>query len=136
MDNVTIYTCKDGRTRVYLKDSKRVISYPKFLMEQKLGRELNSNEQVHHIDGDPLNNNIDNLEIKLLGEHQKEHNPGKYEDRVTECDYCGKLFLWTAKQQRTQYSNLSRKNRRQGNHVFCSRSCCGYYGKSIQMNNK
>ena len=31
-------------------------------MEEKLGRKLLPNEQVHHIDENPLNNNLDNLE--------------------------------------------------------------------------
>lgn len=40
MDDVTIYTNKDGRTRAYLKDKKKVISYPRFIMEKELGRSL------------------------------------------------------------------------------------------------
>lgn len=36
----SIYECKDGRVRIYIKDKKKVISYPKYLMEQKIGREL------------------------------------------------------------------------------------------------
>lgn len=133
MEDYKVYVGKDGRTRVYLKDSKRVISYPRFLMEQKLGRVLRSNEQVHHIDGDPLNNDLDNLEVKLLGAHQREHNPSKYEDRVIVCAYCGKSFTWTAKQQRTHNANVHRKDRPRSDKVFCSKHCSGAYGKSMQI---
>lgn len=132
MEDHNIYTNKDGRTRVYLKDSKRVISYPRFLMEQKLGRVLKANEQVHHIDGDPSNNDLDNLEIKLLGDHQREHNRPKYEDRLATCDHCGKSFIWTAKQQSAYYRNLRRKDRKRSGKVFCSKHCSGCFGKSIQ----
>lgn len=131
--NYTVYVCKDNRTRVYLHDSKQVISYPRFLMEQKLGRTLLADEQVHHIDGNPLNNNLDNLEIKLIGEHQREHNPRKYFDRLAVCQWCGNEFYWTAAQQSRFYRN---KNRRQAKHKtanpFCSKKCVGEYGKHIQ----
>ena len=50
------------------------MSYPKYLIEQAIGRKLLPNEQVHHKDGNPLNNELENLEIKLLGNHQSEHN--------------------------------------------------------------
>ncbi len=134
MNDFKIYTCKDGRVRVYLKNSKRVISYPRFLLEQKLGRILKPNEQVHHIDGNPLNNNIENLEIKLLGVHQREHNPSKYYDTVINCKWCGKSFVWSAKQQRTFYANRSRKDGSRAliDSPFCSKKCTGAYGKYIQ----
>ena len=133
MENVKVYTGKDGRQRVYLKDSKRVISYPRFLLEQKLNRALRCNEQVHHIDGDVTNNNLDNLEIKMLGDHQREHNPPKYHDKTVKCAWCGNEFLWTAKQQRLFYSNKSRKERadRNTDSPFCSKKCCGEYGRTI-----
>ena len=64
VDNISIYTNKDGRTRVYLKGSKRVISYPRYIMENELGRPLDKTEQVHHIDDNPLNNDSSNLKLK------------------------------------------------------------------------
>lgn len=128
MQNVSIYKCKDGRTRVYLRDEKRVISYPRYVMEEHLGRPLESKEQIHHKDGNPLNNDISNLEIRLLGEHQKEHNPQKYFDKTVKCGWCNKEFLWTAKQQRTFHGN----NRHLPS-PFCSKSCVGQYGKYIQV---
>ncbi len=33
------------------------------VMENHLGRDLDSNEHVYHLDGDPLNNEIDNLVV-------------------------------------------------------------------------
>ncbi|MBZ5529739.1 MAG: HNH endonuclease [Acidobacteriia bacterium] len=40
-------------------------------MEQKVGRKLTKNEHVHHVNGDSLDNNLDNLEILTNSEHQK-----------------------------------------------------------------
>lgn len=133
MSDITVYECKDGRTRVYIKDTKKVMSYPKYLLEKNLGRKLNENEQVHHEDENPLNNNLDNLKVKLLGEHQREHGI-KYHDKVMICPWCNKEFLWTAKQQRTFHSNMSRKNRSSNLNVpFCSKKCVGEYGRHIQL---
>jgi hypothetical protein len=42
------------------------------MMEQHLGRKLSNEEIIHHIDGNPQNNTIDNLQITSLTEHIKE----------------------------------------------------------------
>lgn len=111
---------KDGRLRcvlVYKDGHKENISYPKLLMEEKLGRKLLPNEQVHHIDENPLNNNLDNLELTTLGEHQRMHfKIIKYEET---CIWCGKKFIVDKKHHR---------NHRKGKEYCCSRICSGKYG--------
>jgi len=42
-------------------------------MEQHLGRLLRSDEHVHHLDGNPLNDSVENLEVVSLREHIKLH---------------------------------------------------------------
>lgn len=44
----------------------------RWIMEQYLGRKLESWEHVHHIDGNHLNNAIENLAVLSNAEHQKE----------------------------------------------------------------
>lgn len=125
----------DKRFRIIYKDENGNIhtkSYPKYLMEQKLGRPLSPNEDVHHIDGDVTNNSLDNLKIVEHGEHQKEHSQ-KYHDEIKTCDYCGNEFVWTAERQRTYYQNLSRKNCFYKGHIFCSKRCVGKFGKEEQL---
>ena len=133
-DRYTVYTNRDGRLRVYDKETQKVISYPKFIMQKHLGRELTSREQVHHIDGNPLNNDLENLEIRQLGEHRREHST-KYVDVITNCFWCGKEFLWTAEKQKQHYGNYHRKERKDRTYVgpFCSKRCVGLYGKYIEI---
>ena len=137
---VYVNKCSDGRIRaliVYSNGKKVNVSYPRLLMEENLGRPLLSNEDIHHIDGNPLNNDLSNLEIKLHGEHQREHNQKKrlvFHDKVMTCDYCGKEFIWTAKRQLEGRKYTKRaKNKNKPRHIFCSRSCSGSYGRMKQL---
>lgn len=137
MKNITVYTCKDGRTRAYIKETKKVVSYPRLLLEEKLGRKLATNEQVHHIDGNPLNNDVDNLEISMLGEHQLLHNQPKYFDKTAVCVWCGKEFTWTVEQQRRFRGNRKRIDRVCTNtEPFCSKSCAAKHGRQTQLKNR
>lgn len=43
------------------------------VMENKIGRLLLENEEVHHIDENRHNNSPENLEIMIRGEHQRFH---------------------------------------------------------------
>lgn len=44
------------------------------LMEKKIGRKLRPDEVVHHIDGNKLNNNLDNLVVMTRAEHVLIHD--------------------------------------------------------------
>lgn len=86
--------CKDGRIRcvlVYKNGVKKTISFPKLLMEKHLGRKLLPNEQVHHIDENPLNNDISNLAVICRGEHQRQHSTGKH--YIVSTETCKKRSL-------------------------------------------
>lgn len=66
------------------------------LMENKLNRLLETNEEVHHIDGDRHNNTIENLEVVSRGEHQRLHMKLRFPKGRTMiamvCDGCGTTF--------------------------------------------
>ena len=47
------------------------------VMEEHLGRALERNEVVHHINGDRGDDRIENLELMSLAEHSRMHNKGK-----------------------------------------------------------
>lgn len=139
-DDITVYKHKNGRLMVYIKATKQVISYPRYLMAQELGRELEPNEQVHHKDGDFLNNDIDNLEVLTAEEHETLHAKQnmKYYDKTMTCPWCGNEFLWTAKQQKKFNDNMKNRKPKTKNPLgipFCSRTCASKYGISVKKQN-
>src|SRR3972149_3658853 len=57
--------------RVIRKYGNKLVYEHRDLMEKKLGRKLQSNEVVHHKDGNRLNNAIDNLVMMTKAEHDR-----------------------------------------------------------------
>lgn len=47
------------------------------LMEQHLGRKLNRDEVVHHINGNKRDNSIENLQVMPLSDHSRMHQLGR-----------------------------------------------------------
>jgi hypothetical protein len=106
-------------------------------MENHLGRYLKKTEDVHHIDGDKLNNNLSNLMVMDHVEHEKLHNPAiVYYDEFRTCPVCKVTFQWTDTQQRYFRKNGNRsrsRNMYELKEPVCSRRCAGKYGKMIQL---
>lgn len=102
-------------------DGKRTsMLYSRYLMEEKLGRKLSYDETVDHIDEDPSNDSLDNLQIVSRSENSKKSARLRREIEYIEfdCILCGK----PGKQQAKNF----RHNRNQGKAgPFCSRSCAG-----------
>lgn len=73
------YLSADGYRMIFVKSGKTKIGWTKYrkehivLIEEKIGRKISKKECVHHIDGDRLNNNIENLILLNHKTHRKSH---------------------------------------------------------------
>lgn len=115
------YTRKDGRQIVLLyKEGKRkTVSYPKYLLEQSLGRSLLPFETCDHIDGDYTNNCLNNLQVLSRADNaRKQRALTPRELGVFTCSVCNCSF--------TRPLNTVRHNLKQGKSgPYCSRFCAG-----------
>ena len=119
----------DGRLRcmiVFPNKKRKTISYPKYLMEVHLGRYLDIDETIDHIDGNFLNNDISNLRVVYRKQHAIE-DAVRNKDVIVNCEYCGKEFTIKG----SKLHNRNRKDNHQSGY-FCSKQCVGKYGQKIQ----
>lgn len=69
-----------GYKLLYIEGNKYIREHIN-IMENHLGRKLEKNEVVHHINRDKLDNRIENLQVMTNGEHSTLHHKGfKYSD--------------------------------------------------------
>jgi hypothetical protein len=123
------YTNSRGRKIVILKrddGTYRTVSYPKYLMEQQLGRELGIDETVDHFNSDKDDNSLDNLRVMPRAEHSRQ-DTRRVRLIDLNCDLCGKAFQRSPRVIRD-------KAKRDTKGYFCSRSCAGVYGRKLQLN--
>lgn len=116
------YTRKDGRKHfvVYYSDGTRGSkSYPKWLVEQKIGRTLESWETADHINEDKTDDRLENLQVLSLSDNVKKHNllnPAKI--YYFFCPCCGNGSK--------KPMNWVRGNWKKGKSgPYCSRKCAG-----------
>lgn len=126
-----VYKNADNRMRLVIKKddgSMTSKSYPRVIMERYLGRELEPDDDIHHIDGDPTNNSIENLQIIKHGLHQKQHR--LFFDKQVRCQICGNIFLWKGVSQRRYFADLRAGRNRV---ISCSKKCSAYCGRMKQL---
>jgi len=98
---------------------RKKMSYARYLLSTKLGRELEKHEHVDHIDGNPLNDTIDNLQILSIVENNRKYIKQSGRALVTtrlNCPSCLKEF--------EQSIHLVTWKRNKGQKIYCSRKCC------------
>lgn len=114
------YTRKDGRKHVVHYDGthRRTQSYPRYLMENYLGRALNDWEQVDHINNDHTDDRIENLQILTqLANIRKSSKEA--ETMWFTCPNCTVKFEIPAR----YFRNNQLKQGRVG--PYCSKKCAG-----------
>lgn len=113
------YRRKDGRQHVIHYDgvTRRTQSYPRYMMEQFLGRKLEVWEQVDHINEDPTDNRIENFQLLTRADNnRKSSTPAEIYQFI--CPICK---LWSSKP-----ATVVRSNRKQGKKgPYCSKRCAG-----------
>ncbi len=98
----------------------------RIVMENHLKRPLNSNEVVHHIDGNRKNNSIENLQVFTASEHSKLHQSRTGRLWVElKCPNCSKVFYLP--------KNHTHLNNPKQHYTCCSRHCRGVLSRNIQL---
>lgn len=122
------YTKSDGRQIVIIRDSNgtRTVSFPKFIMEEHLGRPLDPNtETVDHINFNFKDNDISNLRVVPRDIHSAD-DTRRVKMVKLKCSQCGKKFERSPRIIRD-------KSKKNTGGTFCSRSCSGKYSRSRQL---
>lgn len=101
------------------------------VMENHLGRLLNTDEVVYHIDGNKHNNDISNLQVLTQKQHAKHHADEQLKNIVEcKCPQCGTIFIRAA-------NRVTRPNQSKGKSgkygTFCSRSCSSKFNRYVQL---
>ena len=66
----------------YATNPRGYIKEHRYLVEQKIGRRLREDEVIHHVNGDKLDNRLENLEIINPAEHFKKYHGKDWKKRV------------------------------------------------------
>lgn len=114
------YTAQSGHlfyVDVVTDGTKTTVLVHREVMEFHLGRKLLTDEVVHHVNEDPSDNRIENLQVMSRSEHTMHHHPEKWIKLV--CCECGIEF-----QRKLIQENGNRKLRKRSG-PFCGKSCAG-----------
>lgn len=110
--------------RVRVRIHGRIQPRARIVAATMLGRELRSDEIVHHIDENPNNDAPENLQVVTRAEHNRLHHPGVDIPQAV-CHGCGAQFATNARQRRWLRADLDAR-------VFCSPGCYRSWARAPQ----
>ena len=118
-----------GRQIVIIKNddgTSRTVSFPKYLMEQHLGYELDPNlHTIDHIDYNKDNNDLSNFRIVERSQHSAD-DTRRVKLIKLKCDNCGKIFERSPRVIRDKATKGTAFS-------ACSRSCSGSLNRKLQL---
>lgn len=122
------YYRSDGRRHiviVYENGRKQTKSYPKYLLEQKIGRELEENETCDHVDEDFTNDDLNNLQVFTRSENAVKAMIGR-EQKIYKfiCPVC-------KKESEKPMKDVSNNWKMGKKGPVCSKQCVGFVGKEF-----
>ena len=127
-DCYKIFHKKMGRWQVCMKNPKtgerKTILYGKFLLCIKMGRILSPEEQVDHVFGNKLDDNLNHLEI-VTDKEQRARRAKLFPKKMVTliCPNCKTAF-----EREKRQTHLTKG----GKHTFCGRPCkWNYYTKGL-----
>ena len=122
------YLRKDGRQHIVIQHEDgrlQTKSYPKHLLEQKLGRELLGEETCDHVDENFTNDDLVNLQVLTRSENAAKAMVGREVEMYHfVCPVC---HIPTVKEMRNVRHNWNQG--RSG--PVCSKECAGLVGKVL-----
>lgn len=121
---------KEGRLVVALvhktNSTRTSMSYARYLLSIQLGRKLNADEQVDHINENRLDDRLENLQILSPLENKLKYHVSKGTKKrflVIKCPECGRVFEKSRNQTHVVKG---------GTYTACSRKCSGILGQKIR----
>ena len=116
---------KENRRICYNDVTKKRMPFARYLLET-IGIHVPDDWEVHHIDGNPLNDRISNLIPLPKKVHQELHRREKikYIDKNMICPICLKEFVWKAASQSRYYRGRKVRSKYSIG-PCCSKQCTG-----------
>lgn len=122
------YKKQNGRSLVIVIDRhgvRRTVSFPKWLYELHIGKKLDIDSTIDHIDYDIDNNDLNNLRVVPRAEHSAD-DTRRVKHIKLKCSWCDKEFERSPRLIRD-------KSKKQKAGPFCSRKCAGKYARRLQL---
>lgn len=125
-----LVTNKEPRRNVILYNSHKdrtTISYARYLMSVHLGRMVDEDLVVDHINGDKLDDRIENYQIISTKENNQKaviQNPRKSKFVEIKCGFCGNNFV--------RYRNQTHLVIKSKKSDYCSKRCAAR-GSSLKL---